>query len=147
MVHVPQRGEGLVVTDLLSRTVDVGLSSVGSAKQHVLAGKLNGLAVLGRERSTALPGVPTMRELGFADPLYDTNVWLGLLAPARTPPAIIQRLAKEVRGIVATNELRELLVERGFEIMNTTPEQFADNYRTEFTITTRRIRDLGVEAQ
>ncbi|WP_232061918.1 Bug family tripartite tricarboxylate transporter substrate binding protein [Variovorax sp. PBS-H4] len=147
MVHVPQKGEGPVVTDLLSKTVSIGLSSVASAKQHVQAGNLVPLAVLGRERSTALPQVPTLRELGFADPLYDTNVWLGVLAPARTPPAVVQRLVAETRAIVAAEDLRSVLVERGFEIMNTTPEQFAAGYKAEFEVITQRIRAFGIEAQ
>jgi tripartite-type tricarboxylate transporter receptor subunit TctC len=147
MVHVPQKGEGPVVTDLLSKTVSIGLSSVASAKQHVQAGKLVPLAVLGRERSTALPQVPTLRELGFTDPLYDTNVWLGVLAPARTPPAVVQRLAAEIRAIVAADDVRPVLVERGFEIMNTTPEQFSGGYRAEFEVITQRIRAFGIEAQ
>lgn len=147
MVHVPQRGEGPVVTDLLARTVSLGLSSVASAQQHVKAGKLRALAVMGPTRSSVLPGVPTMRELGFQDPLYDTNVWLGLLVPAKTSPAVVARLAQDVRAIVGTREMSQLLVERGFEVMNTTPDEFARNYRQEFEVITRRIRDVGVEAQ
>lgn len=147
MVHVPQRGEGPVVTDLLSGTVSIGLSSVGSAFQHVQAGKLTPLAVLGRERSSVLPQVPTLRELGYTDPLFDTNVWLGVLAPAKTPPAVVQKLAAEIRAIVATPEVSRTLRERGFELMNTTPEEFASGYRTDFEVITRRIRELGVELQ
>ena len=145
MVHVPQRGEGPVVTDLLSGTVDVGLSSVASAMQHVPGGKVVPLAVLGRQRSTTLPQVPTMAELGFKDPLYDSNVWIAILAPAKTPPAIVERLAKEVRAAVATPEVSQLFVSRGFELMNTTPQQFAANYQSEFGVITQRIRDLKIE--
>ena len=145
MVHVPQRGEGPVVTDLLSGTVDVGLSSVASAMQHVQAGKIVPLAVLGRQRSTTLPQVPTMNELGFKDPLYDSNVWIGMLAPAKTPPAVLERLAKEVRAAVGSPEISQLFVSRGFELMNTTPAQFAENYKAEFGVITQRIRDLKIE--
>lgn len=145
MVHVPQRGEGPVVTDLLSGTVDVGLSSVASAMQHVQAGKIVPLAVLGRQRSTTLPQVPTMNELGFKDPLYDSNVWIGMLAPAKTPPAVLDRLAKEVRAAVGSPEISQLFVSRGFELMNTTPAQFAENYKAEFGVITQRIRDLKIE--
>lgn len=147
MVHVPQRGEGPVVTDLLSGTVDIGLSSVASAMQHVPSGKVIPLAVLGRQRSTSLPQVPTMQELGFTDPLYDSNVWIGLLAPASTSQPIVDRLAKEVRAIVGTPEVSQLFVGRGFEIMNTTPDQFASAYKTEFNVVTKRIKELDIEAQ
>lgn len=147
MVHVPQRGEGPVVTDLLAGTVDLGLSSVASAMQHASSGKVVPLAVLGRQRSTSLPQVPTMLELGFTDPVYDSNVWIGLLAPARTPQPIVDRLAKDVRAIVGTPEVSQLFVGRGFEIMNTTPEQFSSAYKTEFNVLTKRIKELEIEAQ
>lgn len=147
MVHVPQRGEGPVVTDLLSGTIDIGLSSVASAMQHVQSGKIVPLAVLGRQRSTTLPQVPTMAELGFTDPLYDSNVWIGLLAPAKTAQPVVDRLAKEVNLIVGNPEVTQLFVGRGFEMMNTTPDQFASSYKAEFEVITQRIRDLGIEAQ
>lgn len=147
MVHVPQRGEGPVVTDLLSGTIDVGLSSVASAMQHVPSGKVVPLAVLGQHRSTTLPNVPTMAELGFKDPLFDSNVWIALLAPAKTPPAVVDRVAKEVNAIVRTPEVSEQFLSRGFEILNTTPAQFATSFATEFNVITERIRELGIEAQ
>jgi tripartite-type tricarboxylate transporter receptor subunit TctC len=146
MVHVPQRGEGPVVTDLLAGTIDLGLSSVASAMQHVPTGKIIPIAVLGRQRSTSLPHVPTMHELGFTDPLYDSNVWIGLLAPAKTPQPIVDRLTKEVRAIVGAAEVSQLFIGRGFEIMNTTPEQFVTSYGTEFDVVTKRIRDFGIAA-
>ncbi len=147
MVHVPQRGEGLVVQDLMSGTVSIGLSSVGTARQQVAAGKLVPLAVMGRTRSTVLPQVPTLRELGFADALYDTSVWMAFLVPARTPDAVVARLSESIRGIVSSAEVSNLLVERGFEMMVSTPEQAQAAYRAEFDVITRRIRELAIEPQ
>lgn len=147
MVHVPMRGESLVVQDLLGNTLSIGLSSVGSAKQNILAGKMVPLAVMGRERSTALPNVPTLYELGFKDSLYDTSVWMAFLVPAKTPAPIVQKLSAEIRAIANSAEVRTLLVDRGFEMMVTTPEQATANYRAEFDTITKRIRDLQIEPQ
>lgn len=147
MVHVPHRGEGPVVTDLLSASIDIGISSVASAMQHVPTKKVLPLAVLGEQRSTSLPQVPTMRELGYKDPIYNSNVWIALLAPARTPDPIRDRLTREVREIVASEEVTRRFVEQGFEVMNTSPEAFASNYSAEFDLVTRRIHELGIEPQ
>lgn len=147
MVHVPQRGEGPVVQDLLSNTVSVGLSSVGTAKQHVAAGKIAPLAVMNPQRLSAMPQVPTMKELGFSDPIYESSVWMAALVPARTPPAVVQKLSAEIRAIANAPDVRNLLIDRGFEMQVTTPEQATANYKAEFDIITRRIRELGIEPQ
>lgn len=147
MVHVPQRGEGPVVQDLLGNTVSIGLSSVATAKQHVAAAKIVPLAMMGRERSTALPNVPTLRELGFTDPLYDASVWMAVLVPAKTPAPVVQKLAAEIRTIANTADVRTQLIDRGFEMMVTTPEQASANYKAEFDVITKRIRELGIEPQ
>lgn len=147
MVHVPQRGEGPVVIDLLANTVSIGLSSVATAKQQVTAGKIVPLAMMGRERSSALPTIPTLRELGFTDPLYDSSVWMAVMVPAKTPAAVVQRLGIEIRAIANNPEVRNLLMDRGFEMMVTTPEQAQASYKTEFEVITKRIRELGIEQQ
>ncbi len=147
MVHVPQRGEGPVVQDLLSNTVTIGLSSVATALQHVAAGKIVPLAMMGSERSTALPQVPTLRELGFTDPIYLTSVWMAALVPSGTPPAVVAKLSQEIRAIAQGEEVRRALIDRGFEMLVTTPEQARTNYAAEFQVITDRIRELGIEPQ
>ncbi|UUX95073.1 Bug family tripartite tricarboxylate transporter substrate binding protein [Aquabacterium sp. J223] len=147
MVHVPHRGEGPVMNDLLSKTLSIGFTSAGLARQHVQAGKVTPLAIMGRERSKSLPQVPTAREQGFDDPIFDAAVWVGLIAPAGLPAPIAQRWTTEVRTIMAQPEVGALLNERGLEVLNTTPEQFIAHYRGEFDTITRKIRDIGIEQQ
>jgi len=147
MVHVAQRGEAPVMADLLSKTVDLGITGVGLAKPQVLAGKITPLAIMGVERSAALPDVPTMREQGFDDPLFNASLWMAFLVPAKTPDAIVRRLSSEIRTIAATSEMRQLITDRGLELMNTTPEQFAANHRAEFDVIVKRMREFGIEAQ
>jgi tripartite-type tricarboxylate transporter receptor subunit TctC len=74
-------------------------------------------------------------------------VWMAVLVPARTPTPVVQKLAAEVRAIANSADVRTQLVDRGFEMMVTTPEQASANYRAEFDVITRRIRELGIEAQ
>ncbi|CAN7729510.1 tripartite tricarboxylate transporter substrate binding protein [Variovorax sp. LjRoot290] len=147
MVHIPQRGEGPVLQDLLSKTISLGLSSAGLAKQHVLAGKITPLAILGRERSKALPGVPTLREQGIDDPIFDAAVWICFIAPGKTPQPVLQKLIQEIRTILALPDVDAAVVDRGLEVMATTPVQFRTSYRGEFDIITRRIREIGIEPQ
>lgn len=147
MVHVPQRGEAPVMADLLSKTVSLGLTSAGLAKPQVLAGKVTPLAIMGRERSPALPNLPTMREQGFDDPLFDAAVYIAFLAPAKTPEPVLRRLATEIRAILAMPDVQAALAERGLDTMNTTPEQFAASHRAEFDVIIRRMKEFGIQAE
>ncbi|MNX40217.1 Tripartite tricarboxylate transporter family receptor [compost metagenome] len=147
MVHVPQRGEAPVMADLLSNTVSVGLTSAGLARQHVQAGKVVPLAIMGRERSAVLPQVPTMRELGFDDPLFEAAVWIAFVAPAKTPPAVVERLTTALRAAAAMPDVQSKMTERGLEMLNTTPEQFAQNYKRDFEVIVKRMQEFGIEAQ
>lgn len=147
MVHIPERGEAPVMADLLSKTVSLGITGVGLARPQVLAGKITPLAIMGRERASALPNVPTMREQGFDDPIFNAPLWMAFLAPAKTPKPVVNRLAHEIRKIAATEEFHKLLTERGLELMNTTPEEFTANYKAEFKVITERMREFGLGAQ
>lgn len=146
-VHVPQRGEALVLNDLLTKSISFGVTSAGIARQHVAAGKINALGILGRERSNVLPSVPTLREQGFVDPIFDAGVWLGFIVPARTPGDIVQRLTNEIRTIVGQPDVTAAMAERGLEVINTTAEQFRLGYQAEFEIITQKIREAGIEPQ
>ena len=147
MVHVPQRGEAPVMADLLSNTVSVGLTSAGLARQHVQAGKIVPLAIMGRERSAVLPQVPTMRELGFDDPLFEAAVWIAFVAPAKTPQPVVERLTAALRAAAALPDVQAKMGERGLEMLNTTPEEFSQNYKRDFDVIVKRMREFGIEAQ
>jgi tripartite-type tricarboxylate transporter receptor subunit TctC len=145
-VHVPQRGEAPVIQDLLANTVISGFTSAGTAKPHVTAGKIIPLAMMGRTRSSALPNVPTFRELGVTDSFFDRSVWIAFLAPAKTPDAIIQRLSSEIQAIANSPEVLSVIKERGLEPMINGPQQALADYNEEFPVITKRLRDLGIEA-
>jgi len=147
MIHVPQRGEAPVMADLLSKTVSLGLTSAGLAKQHVLSGRINALAIMGRERSRALPQVPTMREQGFDDPLFDAAVYIAFVAPANTPGPVINKLTEEIRRILADPEVGRIMNERGLEIINSSPAEFSLSHRSESEVILKRIRDFGLVPQ
>jgi tripartite-type tricarboxylate transporter receptor subunit TctC len=147
MVHVPQRGESLVMQDLLAKTISVGLTSAGLARQHVLAGKIKPLAIMGKERSKSLPDVPTLREQGFEDPIFDAAVWIAFVGPAHLPAPVAQRLVTDIRAILAQPDVGAATVDRGLEVMSTTPEQFQAHYRQEFDVIVRKIREIGIEPQ
>ncbi|MBL8382692.1 MAG: tripartite tricarboxylate transporter substrate binding protein [Burkholderiales bacterium] len=111
MLHVPYKGGGPAVTDLMAGHVNILFTTVLEAVGHVKAGRLRGMAVTSAARSPALPDVPTMAEAAL--PGYETGSWLGLLAPAGTPQAIVDKFAAEVRDIVGEAETRERFVSQG----------------------------------
>ena len=111
MLHVPYKGGGPAVTDLMAGHVNILFTTVLEAVGHVKGGKLRGMAVTSSQRSPALPEVPTMAEAAL--PGYDTGSWLGLLAPAGTPAAIVDKIATDVRDIVSEAETRERFISQG----------------------------------
>jgi tripartite-type tricarboxylate transporter receptor subunit TctC len=129
MVHVPYKGGAPSVNALLAGEVQVTLATISTALPQVKAGKLRALAVTTRRRSVAAPGVPTLAEAGV--PGYDYSSWIGLLAPAKTPPAIIARLRTETARIVRTPEMRAILALEGAEPVGNSPEEFGALIRTE----------------
>ncbi len=111
MLHIPYKGGGPAVTDLMAGHVNILFTTVLEAVGHVKSGKLRGMAVTSSARSPALPGVPTVAEAAL--PGFDTGSWIGLLAPAGTPQAIIDRIAADVRDIVSEPETREKFISQG----------------------------------
>jgi len=123
LVHVPYKGSGPAMTDLLGGQVPVIFTSIPSSAPQIKAGSVIPLAVTSPKRSPAMPDVPTIAELGYPD--FDVRVWYGLLAPAHTPDAIVQTLNKELNKILGLKDIQEALTAQGATAMPTTPDQFA----------------------
>ena len=141
MNHVPYRGSGQATADLIGGQVKLAIPGTAGMVGHIRSGKLRALAVTGAKRSPQLPDVPTVAEAGV--PGYEAYVWMGLLAPKGTPPAIIDRLQREVVAVLATEEARRYMDSAGIEIVGSTPAQFGTFYRAEKDLWAKVIRETG----
>ena len=143
MNHVPYRGSAQATTDLLAGQVKLAIPGTAGMVGHIRAGKLRALAVTGARRSALLPDVPTVAEAGV--PGYEAYVWMGLLAPKGTPPAVIGRLNRELLGVLATDEVKRYMESAGIEIVGSTPAQFGAFYRAERTLWAKVVRETGAK--
>ena len=128
VVHIPYNGAAPAQLGLLAGQTDLMFDNLASATQNIRAGKLKPLAVTTTSRAAALPDLPTMSEAGAANGLkgFDINTWFGVLAPARTPPAVVSRLNAELAKALHSPDVRERMLKFGAEPSPTTPEQFAE---------------------
>jgi tripartite-type tricarboxylate transporter receptor subunit TctC len=144
MVHVPYKGGAPSVTALLGNEVQVTFATMSTALPHVKSGRLRALAVSTAKRSAAVPDVPTIDEAGV--PGYDYSSWIGLLAPARTSPTIIDTLHREAARIVQTAEIRKVLAIEGSDPIGSTPEAFSKLIRIEVARWKQVARSAGIQA-
>ena len=134
ILHVPYRGGGPAIADLLAGHVQLSFMTVLEASGNIKAGKLRALAVTSDKRVSALPDVPTLAESGLAG--FNSISWIGLLAPAGTPKEIVDKIAADTREAIARDEVKDKLVGLGAVPAGTTPAQFAtliDNDRKRYT--------------
>jgi tripartite-type tricarboxylate transporter receptor subunit TctC len=129
LVHVPYKGVGPALTDLIGGQIDVMIADVHLVAPHEKSGRLRVLAVTSTERSSVLPGVPTVSEAGIAG--YSAGTWFGLFAPAKTPAAVIARLNEETGKILADRTLAERLSTQGIAPRPSTPEHLGAHLRDE----------------
>jgi tripartite-type tricarboxylate transporter receptor subunit TctC len=142
IVHVPFKGSGQALVDLIAGRVSMIFDNMPSALPHIKSGKLRALGVTGLRRSGALPEVPTISEAGVAG--YDSLSWSGLAAPAATPKEIIRKINQETAAILATPEMRAKLAEQGADAIGGPPEQFAAHIRAEREKWGRLIRERSI---
>jgi tripartite-type tricarboxylate transporter receptor subunit TctC len=145
VVHIPYRGTGLVITDLVAGQVSFLMDSIVSAQPHVAAGRVRALAVSGSKRSSSMPTVPTFAELGVAG--MEFNNWFGVFAPPGTPPELVARLNRELGAIVRSPDVLERFERLGADAASGTPEQFAKLARDEFEGWKAVIQRAGIKAE
>jgi tripartite-type tricarboxylate transporter receptor subunit TctC len=130
LVHFPYRGSGPAMLDLVGGTMDVMFDNLPSSMPQIKAGKLKALAVTSRQRSAALPDVPTVEEAAGLKG-FDATSWFGLLAPAGTPPEIVNRIQQEVAKSLNTPAIKEKLLSQGAIPSGNTPAEFARHIEAE----------------
>ncbi len=145
LTHVPFRGTGPLVTDLLGGHIKLGMSSITSVAPQIAAGKLKPYAMASLERSSVAPTIPTFKELGAGD--VDGTIVYTLLAPAGTPPATVARLNEALNAAVATPGQKEDLAKRGFVAMGGTPEQLADWLKVQEPIWVPVLQAAGIKPE
>jgi len=118
ITHIPYRGAGPMLQDLIAGNVDCGFDGLGSSAQHIKAGRIKALMVAGSQRNPAFPDVPCASEVGLPD--YTVTTWYGLWAPKGTPPEAVARITESMRKSLATDELRTIWTSNGSEIPNLT---------------------------
>ena len=143
LAHVPYKGITGAVTDLIGGQIEIMFPGSPIALPNAKAGKLRALATTGAKRTAAAPELPTIAELGL--PNYEMSLWYGLLAPANTPPAIIQRLQEEVARITALPTIIQQWAALGVEPQSTTPEQFAAYLKSDIGKWQKIIRESGAK--
>ena len=140
--HVPYKGAGQAITDVVGGHVQFLIGAISTSLPHIRAGKIRGIAVTGRERSSAVPELPTVAESGFAG--FEVVQWFGLLAPARTPDAIVRQLNAAVVEMYRDPQFTERFKRQGLEPATNSPEAFARFIRDEIAMWTRVFKELGI---
>jgi tripartite-type tricarboxylate transporter receptor subunit TctC len=143
IVHVPYKGGGPALTDVLGGQIELTFVGAPASMPHIRSGRLKVLAVTSARRSAALPDVPTVAELGF--PGFEVATWYGVLGAARTAPAIVNQLSAEIAKTVALPDIREKFLAVGIEPVGSTPEQFAQHIRAEIARWTPLILKAGIK--
>ena len=143
LVHIPYKGTGPAVADVLGGQVTMMFAGISSVKQHVEAGRLRAIAVTGEKRSPAMPNVPTFREAGM--PQVDASSYWGALAPARTAPDIVNRLSTTMAQVLKMPDTHDKLVELGFVPIGGSPSEFAELLAKETAKWARVIKAAGVK--
>jgi tripartite-type tricarboxylate transporter receptor subunit TctC len=144
MTHVPYKGGGPAMIDLIGGQVQLVFATAASAVPHIKTGKIKGIAVTTAKRSGLMPNLPTISESGLKG--FDANNWYGLVAPAKTPRPIINRLNSEVTKVLAMPDVKEFLFNQGLDPAPGTPEQFGAYIKSETIKWSKVVKASGAKA-
>jgi tripartite-type tricarboxylate transporter receptor subunit TctC len=144
LVHVPYKGLGGAMSDVIAGHIPVMISATQSAAPHVRSGKLRMLVLMSAERQAAFPGVPTLHELGYRD--LDVDTWYALFAPAGAPPGVVARVNADVNFFLKDAETRELLAKQGLNPGGGTPAQLGAMVERELARWSRVVSAAGIKA-
>ena len=143
--HVPYKGAGQAISDLLAGQMQFAFTTTQIALPHVSAGKLRMLGIGSVTRFPRLPELPTIAESGVKG--YEAEQWYGVIAPRGTPPAIVNKLALELKTIVASGDVRERFLSQGITPVSSTPEQFAATIRDNVAKFGRVVKALNLKVE
>ncbi|MBI2315781.1 MAG: tripartite tricarboxylate transporter substrate binding protein [Betaproteobacteria bacterium] len=143
LVHIPMKGGAAAVMEVVTARADLIFTSYFSARGFIRDGKLRMLAIGARARSKMLPDIPTLAEAGIDG--VDFDQWFGMLAPARTPDAVIRRLNEEVIKAVRSPEIEGVITQQAAEVITSTPEEFARLIASDSLRYAKIVRQLGVK--
>ena len=143
--HVPYKGGGPAMTELLGGQIHLIFATAASAVPHVQSGKIRALAVTTSKRSKLVPELPTVAEAGL--PGFEANNWYGIVVPAKTPKPVIDRLHKEFTGVLNMPEVREILFRQGLDVAATTPQAFGAYIKSETAKWAKVIKASGAKPQ
>ncbi|MEI7428449.1 MAG: tripartite tricarboxylate transporter substrate binding protein [Betaproteobacteria bacterium] len=143
MVHIPYKGGGPALIDAMAGVVSLTFGDIAAITPMVQANRINAVAVTSKNRSKFLPNIPTVAESGY--PGFEALAWQAVLAPAKTPPAIINKLNTELNEVLKDNEVREKLLSNGLEIVGGTPKEFGDYIRSEIIKYKKIIQEANIK--
>lgn len=145
MQHVPYKGGGPSMTALMGGEIQILLDSITTGGTFIAGGKVKALALTGTKRSSKLPDVPTFAEAGL--PAYDMVHWVGLVAPSKTPPAVLDKLQQEVRKAMVSDDVKARFAEIGAEPAVGTRDQFNEFLKGEVAKWTRIVKDANIQPE
>jgi tripartite-type tricarboxylate transporter receptor subunit TctC len=143
--HVPYKGGGQAITDVVGGQIPLVFTAIATAQQYVRTNRLVGLGVPGSKRSSSLPDVPTFQEAGLAG--FDVSSWVGIFAPAKTPPAVVDKLQRELAAALKTPFVRERYATLGIEPAGNTPREFFEQVREDLARWEKVVRAANVKVE